>query len=172
MNTDLLNAKYAAELRFIERTLKEANFTTQFLDVSKEIPMPMLVVHLTPDERGRERFIHMLFVPASEEELQTVQFLQLYAPLPFSPGKYTAELPAFLLGANNQIAIGHLGFDPNGSLCYRYVHVKEKYRMIDAGLVREMVEVFFYMIDRVSPLIEQVAGGQMSAAEAIQKMNG
>lgn len=169
---DLLNAKYAAELKFIERALNEASFSTRFFDTSSELPLPLLAVNLPPDEQGRERFIHLVFVPASEEELKTVQFLQLYSPLPVSTGSSPVELMAFIVGANNQTAIGHLGFDPNGSLCYRYVHIKEKYKMIDASLVREMVEVFFYMLDRISPLAEQVAAGQISAADAVRQMSG
>lgn len=169
-NNDLINAKYAAELQFIQNALKEADFTAQFVDASSDIPMPLLIVTLPQDEKGRERFIHLLFVPVNEEDLKTVQFLQFYSLLPVPPGNYPPELTTFILAANNQIALGHLGYDPNGGLSYRYVHVKEKYRMIDAALVQEMLEVFYYILDSVSPLVEQVAAGQISAAEAMKRL--
>jgi hypothetical protein len=171
MTSELAFAKYEAELGYIERYLSEADYACTLLERSDDIPMPVLIAALPKDEAGRDRFFNFVFVPVEQEELTTLEFLQIYCQIPFkiSPA-YRAATEKFLFYANDTIVIGHAGLDADGTPNLRYILSKEQFRMIDQALIAELTQVMHFILDKVSPLVEQVGTGRLSPEKALEQL--
>jgi hypothetical protein len=171
MTSELANAKYSAELGYIDRYLTQAGYACNLLDSSAELPVPILIAALPKDEAGRDRFFHFVFVPVEQEELRTLEFLQVYGQMPFQVDPAHREvLEKFLLYANEQIVLGQAGLGADGTPHLRYILSKEQFRLIDQALITELVQVLHFIFDQLSPLVEQVGTGQLGAQEALDQL--
>jgi hypothetical protein len=171
MLSELTNAKYTAELSFLEGYLAQLGFESDLLERSETVPMPILITSIGGDEAGRPRLLHFLFVPIEEEHLQTVQLLQIHTLFPYEIQPDTLPETEKLLGYINQkLGMGSVGVDEQNSIYYKYIFAKARYQPLDEPLIVETVQLFIFLMERFSGVIEDVVTGQRDLSAAIEML--
>jgi hypothetical protein len=165
MLPDDVHAGHLVQLGFIKEILEEAELPTNLLERSVAIPFHVLMAGFQEDRLGRDRFLHFSFLPLNDEDMQSVQLLQIYSTLPFPLKLENKEAVALLLlEVNTQLPIGHFGINEHGEIHYRYVHSLSVASTIDADAILDIVSLFVYMCDMFSEPVEHAASG-ISALE-------
>ncbi|HHN93370.1 MAG TPA: hypothetical protein ENK17_01255 [Anaerolineae bacterium] len=142
-----------------------------------------LVVHLLTDDRGRDVFAQLLFLsnleevigPAVEEieDGEGMDLLQVYAALPFD---YEAEavphLARLMLAMNRYLPINGFGLDEElGILFCRHVLFCPG-GDVDVRVLVEVLDSMAFFIEEYGGVLEPVANGSGSLAEALAAVSG
>lgn len=152
-------------LTHFQRAIGDLGYETRLIesgDESQPLPGPLLVVGVEKDALGRDRLIHFGFLPLpDEDDFDYLSLVQCYAPLPFavSDGRRTA-VEKTLAELNCQTALGYFGVTAEGNLFYRYVLATEKWALVGAETVQQLLLVFIHMQDRFAPEIEAMVEGE------------
>ena len=171
MISDLANAKYTAELSFLEGYLDNLGFESELIERSETVPMPILVSSIGGDAAGRPRLLNFLFVPIDVEHLDILQLLQIHTLFPFDLNPDYLAATEKLLGVINQkLGMGTVGIDEQNDIFYKYIFAKARFQPLDEGLIIETVQLFIFLMERFSNLIEGVVTGQLDLAAAIKKL--
>jgi hypothetical protein len=161
MLPEIVHARHLTQLGLVKEILDEAELPTSILDRSEAIPFHVLMVGFQEDSQGRDRFLHFSFLPLNEEDMQSVQLLQLYSTLPFTLKPENKEAVALLLlEVNTRLPIGHFGVNEYGEVHYRYVYSLSASKAMDADEMLNIVSLFVYMCDMFSEALEKVASGR------------
>jgi hypothetical protein len=172
--SELSKAKHAVELSHLsEILLAELGYHSELVEQSEEVPIPFLVTAIPQDERGRDRYLNFVFVPVPDEELQALELLQIHTLVSGRLIKARRTDVERLVGAiNRKAGLGCMGIDEADNVYYKYVFAKGKYALFDPDLVSEMVQLFVYVVERFSGLVERVVTGQQSLAPALRELQG
>jgi hypothetical protein len=169
MISKLLQAKYASELSFLQGFLEEEGMSCALLDTSQGVELPVLIT--ARELGGQEVPINFIFVPLADE-LEVIQLMQIYATIPLALEASRLEtLEKMILLVNRLAGLGTYGLDPENQLYYKYIFVKPKYAGWDRPVIVETIYLFMFLIERFSGLLQAVAAGKMSGAEAVQELN-
>ena len=172
MISDLTNAKHTAELSFLSGYLDELGFESELVERSETLPMPILISSIGGDAAGRPRMLHFLFVPIDEEHLEILQLLQIHSLFPYELGvDYLAEVEKLLSVINQKLGMGYVGIDQENSIYYKYLFAKARYQPLDQNLIVETVQLFIFLMERFSGLIEGVATGEQDLATALADLD-
>jgi hypothetical protein len=171
MISDLANAKYTAELSFLEGYLENLGFESELMERSDTVPMPILVSSIGGDTAGRPRLLNFLFVPIDEEHLDVLQLLQIHTLFPFDlHPDYVAETEKLLAVINQKLGMGAVGIDEQNDIFYKYIFAKARFQPLDEGLIIETVQLFIFLMEQFSSLIEGVATGQMALTAVLEAL--
>lgn len=171
--SDSTALRYTAELSVLGGLLEEAEIPSELIEPTEELPLPVLLVRLPADEAGRERLLHVSFIPA--EELESVHLLQWLYQMPFhtegadSPG--TVGLERLLVRVNTLTAVGHFGMNGDNEVHFRHIHALPADRTADREELLELLAVYTLMLNMFSPGLEEVAEGRMDWRKAWQDWN-
>jgi hypothetical protein len=168
MISDLLLAKFTSELSFLQGFLEDEGIPSSLLDSSQGVELPVLTALLQSGER--EQPIHFIFVPAGEE-LETLQLLQMYAPI--STQVEDRYLPAFLqvlVTVNRIVGLGSFGLDPENQIYYKHIFPKPKYERWNRDLVMEAFFLFLFLMERFENVLLSAATGQVSVEKAMAEL--
>ena len=142
-----------------------------------------LLVYLLTDDQGRDVFAQLLFLSYLEEALgrpveemkdgKGMDLLQVYAALPFD---YEAEavphLARLMLAMNRYLPINGFGLDEElGILFCRHVLFCPGGEL-DIRVLIEVLDLVAFFIKRYTEVLEPVANGSGSLAEALAKIGG
>jgi hypothetical protein len=165
-------ARQDAQLGFIQQYLTNAGITTQMLERSEELPISVLVLPLVKDERQRDRYLQLSFVPLDEDDLGGIDLLQIYATVPVEWNGNTKESVARLLAAiNGKLAIGHFNLQ-NDEVCYRYVHCVSGSNRIPEEETLAVIQLFETMLNMFASLVDDVASGRTGLSQALSRVEG
>ncbi len=168
MISELTNAKYTAELSFLAGYLDNLGFDSELIERSEAMPMPILVSSIGGDGAGRPRLINFLFVPIDEEHLDILQLLQIHTIFPFDvQPEYQPQTEKLLGIINQKLGMGCVGIDEQNDLFYKYLFAKARFQPLDEALIIETVQLFIFLLERFSSLIEKVATGEIGLTAAL-----
>ncbi|MBO9607449.1 MAG: hypothetical protein J7639_15915 [Paenibacillaceae bacterium] len=146
MASDFEQASHLAQLGQLEAILQEAGITTNLLEASDSLPLPVLLAGVPHDDKGRERYIHFSFLPLDDTSIDAIQLVQLYAKLPFAYDETERDAAAATVAEiNTRVPIGHFGLEEEGGLHYRYVYCMSAARSFDRDVMLELVSLFVTM---------------------------
>jgi len=165
-----------AELGFLMQYLREHDVPSELLAPSDELPIGTLVVPLLQDERGRDRFLTCNFVPLSEDEVEAVRLLQLFAVVPAAwageanarTGAARENVERLLHAINGRTAIGHFGIKDDGEIHLRYVYCAPASKVLPKEEILGVVDLFVLTLDTFAETIDGVASGALRLEEALQ----
>jgi hypothetical protein len=168
MVSKLTMAKHAVELGHLKDILADLGYDSRVLEPSEGVPIPLLIMALPLDQKGNERYLNFLFVPVEDEELQSLEMLQLHTVIPCQlEESQRVDTQRLVSTLNSKIGLGCIGLDNEDNVYYRYVYPKAKYELFDDSLVSETVSLFIYMLERFSDLLTSVAMGQQDLDTAL-----
>lgn len=169
MKPGLLHMKYASELTFLQGFLEEEGIHSTLLDSSHGLELPVLVAVHKQD--GKERPVNFIFVPV-DDELETLQLLQMYAQISLELDMRRLEaLEKLILVLNRTVGLGSFGIDPENQLYYKYIFPKPRYESWNRELILETIFLFMFLLERFSGVLEAVASGEMTGAEAVEVLH-
>ncbi len=172
MPSDLLSAQHAAQLGFLKQYFDARGWSSELIEPSEALPIHVLVVAAPRDRHGRERSITFAYVPLSDEDLEHINLLQFYSPLPFTlDAKHVHEVNALLTVINAGLPIGHFGHKDDRELFLHHIYVAPRYDMIGEDPFVEATLLFFAMQDAFNEHIEGVATGKQSVAETLARLD-
>jgi hypothetical protein len=168
MISELMQAKYASELSFLQGFLEEEGIPCTLLDPSQGVELPVLIA--VREEEGKERPLHFIFVPVGEE-LETLQLLQIYAliPVELEPSRLAA-IEKLLVVVNRMAGLGSFGVEGLEQMYYKYIFPKPKYEKWNRDLIMETIFLFLFLLERFSGILEGAASGQISFETAMDEL--
>ncbi|MCB9231219.1 MAG: hypothetical protein H6581_06135 [Bacteroidia bacterium] len=148
------------DLRDIESALVPlGSIKTKFFEPSEGIPFHSLLVYFGDDEKGRARYLNLIFLALAEGEFDSVKMLQYYFEFPFEVNpEYTESLRTLFTSLNLAIPFGHFGIKGEQTPIWRYVQVMPVDAKFDLGTVHEVLSFISFILDSNFPEIEQAAG--------------
>jgi hypothetical protein len=171
MNSDLLIAKFASELSFLQEYLEEAGFACQLLDAEQGVELPILVAVYQDEEEESERALNFVFVPTGDE-LETLQMLQIFSLISGTVvNEHLASVEKLLVSANRSAGMGSFGLDSENQLFYKYMFPKAKYERWNRELVMETVFLFLFLMDRFGGVLAAAASGELSLEAALEELS-
>lgn len=169
MISELTRAKHIVELGHLEQILTELGYQTTLVESPEAAAVPVLTAALPLDERGRGRYLNILFVPVAETELETIELVQFHLQFPVRLTETRRrETEQVICALNNKIGLGGIGLDFEHHVFYRYVYPKAKYETFNNAALAETMLLFVYIFERVSGLVEEVAAGRQELADALK----
>ncbi|MGG1513890.1 YbjN domain-containing protein [Paenibacillus oryzisoli] len=170
---EVVHARHLAQLGYLQEILEETGLVTNLLEKSEAIPLHVLMAGFQEDAKGRERFLHFSFLPLNDEEITSVQLLQIYSTLPFHLGEgLRGEVGEVLLEINTRLPVGHFGINEQGELHYRYVYSIPASSTFESEQVLEILSLFVYMCDMFVEYIDKVASGEATAEHVVSALRG
>jgi len=137
-------------------------FPTQLVPPTDDYDAEQLFVGLDPDGQGRPRRLELTFLLAALDA--DAYYLQYFILLPFSAR--AADLARITALVNVKLPFGHFGMnEPTGWVYYRTV-VPVAGAPLDVELALNTAWMCFYLVDQIADLIESVADGSRSLADA------
>ncbi|MFO7681442.1 MAG: hypothetical protein R6X34_15460 [Chloroflexota bacterium] len=125
--------------------LREIGITAVYLEASQDRPIPSLVVSAPPYDDGAPRSVTLAFVP-DDEELEYVDLLQLFIPLPLAADEIGSEagIARRLMGVNKTAVLGHAGITDDGELYWRHIWPIPQGLPIVASVMFEVLSFFVF----------------------------
>lgn len=155
-------AKMSAELELMSNALQSQGLSTQVLEAGDEIPLPTLLVALDEDELGRERTLGVSVMPFDEDGLEATDLIQFYVQLPYELVDATrTDLLAATAIVNASTAIGHFAVRGD-ELFYRYVLATPNDRVLDDGVLLEVVRLVAFHQEHFGDYLEGVISGDIA----------
>ena len=159
MSSDNILMQQRVVLNHIQESIKELGYDTKILDQSSEkseLKVPILLVGLPRDNKGRDRIINLTFM-LQKEQFDYLSLIQCYSPSPFQlpSTKNLDNLEKLILAINNNIAVGNIGLTNTFNIFYRYVMSFPKWALIDKETLQQLFIVFISIQDNFFPLIEK-----------------
>jgi hypothetical protein len=144
----------------------QEEFTTQLIAGHDEVE-DQIWIDLGEDSQGRSRRLELVFLPREDE----LSYLQFFVMLPFAaPADRTAELSRLLLSVNLKLPLVGFGLsEPEQWIYYRTI-MPCSHRELDAELVLHTIWLVFYMVERFSPIIEQLSAGNIAIGQAFESV--
>ena len=171
MISDLTNAKHTAELSFLSGYLAELGFDSELLERSETTPMPILVSSIGGDAASRPRLLQFLFVPIDEDYLDVLQLLQIHTLLPFDvQPNFLNDTKGILSTINQKLGMGSVGIDEQGDIYFKYLFAKSRFQPLDQALIIETVQLFIFLLEQFSELIESVVTGKLDMEAAAETL--
>jgi len=170
--SELTDARYLAELGFLEEIFHELGYPTNLIEKSKQVPYHTLVVKIEPDAKGRPMEMALTFYPVDEEDVPNSLLLQYYIQLPFNvdPQKMV-ETSVLLSLVNNKLVLGHFSLaDNENKLQFRYVQALPNDTDITTKMISDVVVLVSFSPVLFSDVLENLANGQISLVEAQEKI--
>lgn len=162
-------------LSSIETALRQAGIETHRAPASSAVPVEQLGLALAADAQGRPRQLWITLLPGLAEQLaEGVNLVQFLAELPFrpTPGVETG-LAGLILMLNNVLPLGGFGLrQPEGVIWFRYTLVAGPNAAGSAQAALETVLLVSYLLDRFSGILEPVAAGHKTLAQAGLELEG
>jgi hypothetical protein len=171
MKSQLLIAKYASELTFLQEYLEEAGFACTLLDAEQGVELPILIAVYHDEEEEIERALNFVFVPTGDE-LEALQLLQIFSLI--SDTVDDEHLPAvekLLSAANRSAGLGSFGLDNDNQLYYKYIFPKPKYERWNRELIKETVFLFLFLLGRFGGVISAAGSGELSLEAALAELS-
>lgn len=166
------HARHLAQLGFLQRILEGAGLSVQIVEKTELVPLHVLLAGFRQDEEGRDRILHVTFLPLDDEQLESLQLLQLYYTFPFQlRPENRAQVAELLLSLNAMLAIGHFGINDQQELHLRYTYALSASETFREEETLDLVELFVNCCDLFGPAIEQVANGTATAEEAVRSLS-
>lgn len=163
-----VHARHLAQLGFLKRILEEAELSVTMLEKSELLPIHILMAGFRQDGEGRDRFLHFSFLPLGDDELESLQLLQIYFTFPFAmKPECRQELALLLLDVNTRLPIGHIGVSDRDEIHYRYIYALSASETFKEDETLDIVQLFVHMCDMFAEPLEQVANGSLPASEAV-----
>ena len=150
--------------------LPEIGYHVEAVRASADQPAQLLIQLASPQEiEGRERWALLTVfedIGANLVDAHLVQlFIGLNAPAGGAAGR--ADLARLIVACNNKIAVGQFAFrEEDGLLYYRAVFMLPKASAEWARLIDEHLIFATFQLDEFGPLIDAVALGTQTLAEA------
>ena len=165
------HARNLVELDYLKQYIDELGWESNLVERSSEIPINVLLARIEKDFKGRDRAINFTYIPTSDEDLESINLLQLYTSVPCDLDvKFRGDVEKLLLAINGTLAIGHFNIKPNNEIFFRYVYVTSKAELINQETITETVLLFVYVQDMFAELIDDVASGQKNFQMALQEL--
>ena len=164
-------------LQSIEAVLKEENFATKHIPVSKDHPFEQLYVSLGQDEQKRPYIIQMHFVNdvtnalGGQDEPSDAYILQLFIVFPFLVEIDQKDSVARLLTTLSRILpVGAFGMsDEDGTPFYQY-NLACKERAVDEKVLLEVVSIMGFFSSEFGKQIEEVASGKKTREALLSEL--
>jgi hypothetical protein len=106
-------------LREYSRDLTELGIQAEYLDAADGRPLASVAVQAPPHADGSPRAITLAFLPG--DELEEVDLLQLFTPLPVAPDATGEATGARLMAVNRHAVLGHCGVTDEGQIYWRHI---------------------------------------------------
>lgn len=161
-------ARHLVELGFLENLVNQMGYSTELIEASKDVPYHTLLMNLDSDQQGRPRQMTLTFYPIDAEQFENTLLLQYFLELPFSlkPGAID-EVNKLLIYLNNKAVVGHFGITQGqNKLHHRYVQTLPSDDVVNEDIASDTIMLFNYTSILFGSILESVASGEMSAAEA------
>ena len=157
----------------IERALSNEGVAARRIAANDAAPLEQLNVALAADERNRARELWITPLLGLDEQLaEGVGLCQFFVELPFHlQAAAYSDLAALLFYLNNIIPLGAFGLrHPEGSIWYRNVLVLGPNAASNGAVAVETVLLISYLVDQLSTVIEAVATGHQTLAQAVAEL--
>lgn len=152
------------------RDLPGLGYVVEPVRASTAQPAQLLIQLASPQEiEGRERWALLTVFEDLGAQLVDAHLVQLFIGFnsPAGESARRADLARLLVAANNKIAVGQFAFrEEDGLLYYRAVFMLPKASEEWAALIDEHLVFSTFQLDEFGPLIEDVANGVQTLAEA------
>jgi hypothetical protein len=168
MISEEISAKTYMDLANLEEHLNDMGLKTQLIERSEKYALNVLLALIEPDSKNRERVINFTFVPVGDDQLDYISLLQFYTNYSFDLNtNYRDDLVKALAVINTKLPFGCISVNENNQVFFRYVHVRQKFEVMDRDAIQELVALYQFAIDIFAPLIEDIATGAKNYEQAI-----
>lgn len=163
-------ARQRTVLAHYQQAAASLGYDTRLIETSGETPAPLLVIGVEQDAQGRDRMVHLTFLPfADGQDFDHLSLIQYYAALPFSVApEYRSQMAELLIVLNNLMTIGYFGQTQYGNLYHRHVLVEQKWALLQPETIQQFLMVCVHMQNMFATTIESVATGQRTVVQALQ----
>lgn len=154
------------DIRQLVKAFSE-EFPVTIVPRSEEVPREQLFVALPADHAGRARQLELVFLPDEDD----VHFLQYFVPLEFaiSPA-HVGDLARVILRINaSSPLIGFGMLEDLALVCFRSVVPCPK-QALDPEIHVQTLYLILYILDQLGAIVEGVANGTLSHADALVKL--
>ncbi|WP_127587380.1 YbjN domain-containing protein [Paenibacillus koleovorans] len=160
MLPDVVRTRHLAMLGFLKSMLEEADVQAELFEMSDQLPVSVLMTTIGPDSKGRDRTLHFSFIPVDDEDIVSIQLLQLYSTMPYriESGRREA-LAQQLLEINGQCPFGHFGISEQEQLYFRYQYAVSASRLFERDEMMEVIGLIIQTIEAFDEQLEQAASG-------------
>jgi hypothetical protein len=155
-------AAHIAELAFAQSAVEDNGYTADAIDDGPD-SIPELVITLDADEDGRERTMHLSFMP-TDDDLDHSKILQIWSALPFTAGEDCplADLQRAVAIVNEHVGVGRFGVQEDGTLYFRFDLAAPKHTLLDDDMLAEIVALADFHQEHFSDYLEGVCDGEIS----------
>lgn len=173
MNQEEIHARHLVELGFLEDVFTNLGYTVQLIERSEQIPYHVLLVALTPDDKGRPQQLTLTFYPVGEDDVQNTLLLQYFIEAPFTvDADGLSRLRELMPAINNKIVLGHLGItEGQNKLHYRYVQALPVTTSVSEEAVSDVIMLFSYTPLLFNEILEKLAAGEITVEQARAEIN-
>lgn len=163
---ELFHQKPIEQLFELSQILGQINIRCQLTDASEALPLPSLFAYLDPDAEGRERIIHMSFLPV-EEDFKQMRLLQMYFPFPVTIQSGALDtLRVVLLELDTKLPLGHVSVRRNGEIFYRDILPVSR-AFVDEDAMGEIFGLFIQVCLSIYDIVDGVASGKVDRDTAM-----
>ena len=167
-----VHARNLVNLDLIKRYMEELNFATHLIEKGEQTPLDMLLVNVGRTYDGKDRVLNFNYIPLPDDMVNTVELLQITSVIPAQYSKeYKGSVEKFLLSANTKLAVGNFIFGDNETIMFRYIYMAPKLELIRKEELKETAMLCVYMLEIFTEIIEKVARGDMSLAQALKSIS-
>ena len=172
MITQDVHAKSLVNLDLIKGYMEELNFATHLIEKGEKAPLSMLLVNVGRTYDNKDRVLNFNYIPLPNDMVNTIELLQITSVLPAQYEKeYKGVVEKFLLSANTKLAVGNFIFGDNETIMFRYIYMAPKLELIRKEELKETAMLCVYMLEIFTEIIEKVARGDMSLAQALKSIS-
>lgn len=170
MTENLERAEQAAILGSFITAISEEGFPANLLSAGTELEIPTLLVRLSADAEGRERWLTVNVMPSAEGESR-ISLAQFYCPLPFRVADTAREqLDRVAVAVASLMPVGAIGIGDDGEIFIRYMLATSSRTTPDPAVVADLVSLIEHEADIFGPGLEAAATGNSAAEEVLAEL--
>lgn len=168
MLSDMMTAKHKALLMNLKTYLDDNKIPSELFEANDVIPISFLSSALLVDYKERSLLLHINFLPLSEEDGITVEYIQFLTSMPFEVKEaYISELNKVINVVNENIAVGHLFIRNNKELCFKYMYVMPGGQTIDKEIFSNIFTMISLTLEDMMKSLEDTALGNVTAEKVL-----
>ena len=159
------------DLQYLEGIFKDHAINALLIEKSEESPLNYLIAQFPSVPEAPESSVQLIYIPM-EGTLEDTNLLQFFAYLSEEPAVHPESTQELLQYLNLRTPIGYFGATAEGGLFYRYICTLSRHQPPNPETFLDTFSLFSSTFLSFSPLILDVANGEISVEVAKSHLMG